>query len=139
MIFFLPVVYGYQAGLSIDEIWSYQEESNIVNQPETISTECIGDANISSTTVTGSNEEEAIIFDGSGDEDIDFQNIDEVTKVDALTDVNGDSAGTDTSLTSLSDGSPNNGFELVEEDVDDGTEDPVLDELEAEIARELED
>ncbi|MGK3746947.1 MAG: hypothetical protein ACI8RD_010351, partial [Bacillariaceae sp.] len=62
-----------------------------------------------------------------------------VTKVDALTDVNGDSAGTDTSLTSLSDGSPNNGFELVEEDVDDGTEDPVLDELEAEIARELED
>jgi len=129
----------YEAGLSIDEIWSYQEESNIVNQPETISTECIGDANISSTTVTGSNEEEAIIFDGSGDEDIDFQNIDEVTKADALTDMNGDGAGTDTSLTALSEGSPNNGFELVDEDVDDDTEDPVLDELEAEIARELED
>jgi hypothetical protein len=62
-----------------------------------------------------------------------------MTKADALTDMNGDGAGTDTSLTALSEGSPNNGFELVDEDVDDDTDDPVLDELEAEIARELED
>jgi len=128
----------YEAGLSIDEIWSYEEESNTANQPENTSTEYVGDADVSSTTVAGSNEEEAVVFDLSGDHDIGFQNVDEVTTAaDTAGDVNGDGAGAaDTSLTALSE---NNGFELVDDDVDEGTGDPQLDELEAEILRELED
>jgi len=129
----------YEAGLSIDEIWSYQKEPIIINQPETTSIECIGDANVSSTTVTGNNEEEAIVFDSNGDQNIGFQSVEEVAKADTISDRNGAGAGTDTSLTALSEGSTNNGFELVDDVVDESTEDPALDELEAEIARELED
>lgn len=127
----------YEAGLSIDEIWSYQKESIIINQPETTSIECIGDVNGSLTTVTGNNEEEAIVFDSSGDQNIGFQSVEEVAEADTISDRNG--AGTDTSLTALSEGSTNNGFELVDDAVDESIGDPALDELEAEIARELED
>lgn len=130
----------YEAGLSIDEIWSYQEESNTVNQPENTSTEYVDDANVSSTTVAGSNEEEAVIFDGNGDHDISFQNVEEVTAaVDTAGEVNGDGVGTDASLAALSEGSTGNGFELIDDVDDEGTADPQLDELEAEILRELED
>lgn len=62
-----------------------------------------------------------------------------MAKADTISDRNGAGAGTDTSLTALSEGSTNNGFELVDDVVDESTEDPALDELEAEIARELED
>ena len=112
-----------------------------MNQPENTSTEFIDDVNISSTAVAGSNEEEAIIFDGSGDHDDSFQNLEEVTAAaDTAGEVNGDGVGTDASLAALSEGSLSNGFELIDDDVDDeGTADPQLDELEAEILRELED
>jgi len=89
------------------------------------------------TTVTGNNEEEAIVFDSSGDQNIGFQRVEEVAEADTISDRNG--AGTDTSLTALSEGSTNNGFELVDDAVDESIGDPALDELEAEIARELED
>jgi len=129
----------YEAGLSIDEIWSYKKEPIITNQLETTSTECIGDANVSSTTVNGNNEEEAVVFDSRGDQDIGFQSVVEVSTADVISDMNGADTETDTSLTALSEGSPSNGFELVDDAVADGTGDPDLDELEAEIARELED
>lgn len=122
----------YKCGLSIDEIWSYQEESNITNNSESASTE-YGEADVTSTTVDGKNEEDTIIFDGADIEDL-------TTAADNSCDGNVDGTGaTDASLAALSNGSPNNGFELVDEDISEGSGDPVLDELEAEIARELED
>lgn len=121
----------YECGLSIDEIWSYQEESNITNESENASTE-YDDADVASTTVASMNEEDTIIFDGT-----DADNV--TTTADTTCDENVDGAGTtDASLAALSEGSPGNDFELVDEDLNEGSGDPELDELEAEIARELE-
>jgi len=124
----------YEAGLSIDEIWSYQDDSKTVNQQEAISTECTGDEDVSSNTVFGNDGEEAVNFD-SGEKDTSFQNV-EVATTDSPSDVSG--ARTDISFAALSEASPSNGFELVDDSVGEGSGDPALDELEAEIARELE-
>ena len=59
--------------------------------------------------------------------------------MDTAGEVNGDGVGTDASLAALSEGSTGNGFELIDDVDDEGTADPQLDELEAEILRELED
>eukprot|EP00536_Pseudo-nitzschia_multiseries_P000666 jgi/Psemu1/300254/fgenesh1_kg.8_\ len=122
----------YKCGLSIDEIWSYQEVLNITNNTETSSTE-YGDPEVATNPVASNSEEEAIDFDGADVEDF-------KTTVDNTSDENVDSTGSnDTSLAAISLGSPTSGFEVVDDDIDEGTVDPELDELEAEILRELED
>lgn len=122
----------YEAGLSLDEIWSYGDESaNIASHVEHTSTY---DAGIASSAVADSNEEEA---DGSGEHDASFQNVEESAAAaagDETVNFDGDAAGTNDSMqTDLSEVP----FELIDGD-DDDIEDPELDELEAEIARELE-
>lgn len=133
----------FKAGLSIDEIWSYQDESKIVDEQETIPIESItADGNVSSNNVCGENEEEAIIFNsGEGGEDNIFQDADEAAAAAEICSEGGSAPKTDASLAALSEGSPgNSGFELVDDSLNgDVSGDPVLDELEAEIARELED
>ena len=111
----------YEAGLSLDEIWSYREEQpSAVDQAETAPTEGI------------ENHTEA---------ENDAENIVEVSaeaSTDAPLDL-GDAAGTTENATERSELSPTNGFELLD-DADVAVEtNPELDELEAEIARELAD
>jgi hypothetical protein len=124
----------YEAGLSVDEIWSYQVQSS--ESEQAIST---SEQDGKSGNVPGI-EEETVFFDGSGemattDVHAGFQDVEDVMAADEIgADVTGETSGTVTS-----EGSPNNGFELVEDDGDVGSGDPELDELEAEIARELED
>jgi hypothetical protein len=132
----------YEAGLSIDEIWSYQKlgSADEVGGPVdgTISTESPSNAGKAS-------EEETVIFDAgsglsdptdSGPKDAAFQNDDMLAPSTAA------GGTTDSSLAGQTEGAQStNGFELVDgEENDDGVVgDPELDELEAEIARELED
>lgn len=121
----------YEAGLSIDEIWSYQNKSNSMSQQEK-NAECNGEDNISSNKPRGNDEEEAEIINKSGGQDTCSQNILEMATADSPSDAS--------EVVSLSEGSPCNGFELVDDSPDEETGlDPALDELEAEIARELED
>jgi len=122
----------YEAGLSLDEIWSYGEESaNTGNIEETTAKE-------DTPTSSEVNEEGATI----GGESLEF--VEEPTfpttpPADTTVDLNDPAAGTtDGSLTELSELSPKNGFELIEDDDVEIPGDPELDELEAEIARELE-
>jgi len=121
----------YKAGLSLDEIWSYKDESsNIASHVEHTSTD---DAGIASSAVAASNAEEA---DGSGEHDASPQNVEESAAAtgEETVDFSVDAAGNNDPIqTELSD-MP---FELIDGGVDD-VEDPELDELEAEIARELE-
>jgi len=122
----------YEAGLSLEEIWSYGEESNIANHVEITSTDDAGDAGVASSAIADSNKEETVVFDGSA------PNAEEEAAVDSAVDLNSDAVGTtDASLIELSELSPQNGFELVDEDPG-GTGEPELDELEAEIASMLE-
>jgi hypothetical protein len=138
----------YEAGLSIDEIWSYQvqdgtssgnvqQDNNMGGGGDIIDD---GDTNNNNPTTPSTREEETVVFDRTNSTGGDsspphndtyavFQDVDDVMddNVDG-----GDGSN---------DGSPNNGFELVDDSMDDvgGPSDPELDELEAEIARELED
>jgi len=133
----------YEAGLSIDEIWSYQVQSDESDQAASSLEQALDGKD--STAGASAREEETVVFNGNGDGSpsephAGFQEMEDVMAADtAGGDVAGDVAGTDASLTALSEGSPNNGFELVDNTLDGGTGDPELDELEAEIARELED
>ena len=111
----------YEAGLSLDEIWSYREEQpSAVDQAETAPTEGI---------------------EKHTEAENDAENIVEVSaeaSTDAPLDL-GDAAGTTENATERSELSPTNGFELLD-DADVAVEtNPELDELEAEIARELAD
>lgn len=138
----------YEAGLSIDEIWSHREESDTANNfvAENPSEEDIGDAGVaSSTSAEGNNEGETIDFEGTGDRDgsssSNPQNAEETDASELFSGMNhiADAPDTNgTALTEPSELSSKNGFELLDEDIG-VAEDPALDELEAEILRELED
>lgn len=133
----------YEAGLSIDEIWSYQVHSTGDDDGAQDVAVLNGESKPQSTAA---HEEETVVFDGSaesstvpGNNEVahaGFQDMEKVMAADAA-DVDAGGA-TDASL-GQSDGSPNNGFELLDESDDGGVADPELDELEAEILRELED
>lgn len=134
----------YKAGLSLDEIWSYPEENTsataVQPQPEGASAETPpgatgsdalaleGDAAVGDTTTAST---EAITT--PSDDDVPSA---EGSAID-LDDVEGPRTIEHTSQAELSELSPKNGFELIDEDIL-GSGDPELDELEAEIARELE-
>mmetsp|Transcript_9606 Transcript_9606/g.19886 ORF Transcript_9606/g.19886 Transcript_9606/m.19886 type:complete len:124 (-) Transcript_9606:1166-1537(-) len=116
-----------QAGLSLDEIWSYGEESaNTANNEETTATKDNPSSNGGSGDVVESDNLELVEESGTT-----------TPPVEATVDFN-DPATTAETLTELSELSPKNGFELIEDEDIDITGDPELDELEAEIARELE-
>jgi len=127
----------YEAGLSLEEIWSYGEDSsNIASHADNVSSDDVGDeAAAASAAVVVSNE------DGdSGDNDTGPPKTEESAEAaESIVDLDADAAGTaeNSSLDELSELSPKNGFELIDEDID-VPGDPELDELEAEIARELE-
>ena len=140
----------YEAGLSIDEIWSYQKLENDGEGDDNdgaaavISDATGAAAGVSSAVGGKTHEEESVVFDGSDAEPGNnptepvFHNDDGVDPSSAAAAVSG---GTPESTNQSGDGAQStNGFELVDdEDGDDGVVgDPELDELEAEIARELE-
>ncbi len=114
-----------QAGLSLDEIWSYGEESaNTANNEETTKDNPSSDGGTGDVAETDNLE----LVEESGTT---------APPLDAMVDLN-DPATTNESQTELSELSPKNGFELIEDEDIDIAGDPELDELEAEIARELE-
>jgi hypothetical protein len=122
----------YEAGLSIDEIWSYGEElPTTANHDETT----VADSVVSSA-IAEFNEEEAV---NGNENDVEESAAAATTPADETVDLD-DTEGTADSPTDLSELSPRGGFELIEDaDIDIDIEaDPELDELEAEIARELE-
>lgn len=125
----------YEAGLSIDEIWSYQETGSV----EDVATAAIGAAN------DGEVEDEEVVFDGStsaagvssGETEVAFHD-DSVGANQAASTLAAATATADSNEVERVQST--NDFELVDEaDGDDVVGDPELDELEAEIARELED
>lgn len=114
----------YEAGLSIDEIWSYQPEmaqdKTGVEQAEEVDID------------------ETVVFDESTKTEkvaSPFSSVEIGNEAEIVASANNDtssSANADASLESAG------GFELLDDDID-GSNEPELDELEAEIARELED
>lgn len=126
----------YEAGLSIDEIWSFQPDS------ETAKIEAVEQVEQEAAT------EEVVVFDeaesdGALVEDSPF--IPDETTGEQLT---GSGAGTSLGETgafldsteTTPPGSATSDFEMLDDGEENGgTGDPELDELEAEIARELED
>lgn len=125
----------YEAGLSIDEIWSFQPEATEAAKKE--AAENAEEENSS---------EEVVVFDGEeGDE---ASTLDAAFVTDETSGEEGEvlasgvgetSNFVDSEETSPS-GSAVSEFEMLEDgELDGGTGDPELDELEAEIARELED
>jgi hypothetical protein len=115
----------YEAGLSIDEIWSFQPE------------EIKGEAEAQQAQEEAKAEETVVFDDAGGEEDSATETAfvaDETTaEADAPVISGADSTGGSPS------GSETNEFELVDEVDGEDAGDPVLDELEAEILRELED
>ena len=127
----------YEAGLSIDEIWSFQ--------PETASTE--GDTTAGASTDAPA--EETVVFDEGGDTQSSSKSEHPAFAADEISAKEGAIASESSLPTSVSaDGLASSGspaesavseFELLDNgEIDVGTGDPELDELEAEIARELE-
>jgi hypothetical protein len=125
----------YEAGLSIDEIWSFQPEK--VDTAKNEAAEKVEEENVS---------EEVVVFD---DEEGDRASTPDAAFVpDETIGDNEEVPGSGTSETSnfidseetSPSGSAVSDFEMLEDgEMDAGTGDPELDELEAEIARELED
>jgi hypothetical protein len=134
----------YEAGLSIDEIWSYQQESSSEGGDPAAATSAVGgtEGEAGATAAAGgTTEEETVDFDGSaiptGAAGVAFQEmggegVNDTQAVGAHGDGGPDSA--------FSDMNAGNDFELVDDDnaPDGGAGGPEFDELEAEIARELE-
>jgi hypothetical protein len=131
----------YEAGLSIDEIWSYQQESSTsegAGVGAASATTDIGgtDEKVAAAAAAGGlTEEETVDFDGNATPsgsttDPAFQEMGDDAKESAQV----DAAIADSALGS------GNDFELVDDGdaADGGTGDPEMDELEEEIARELE-
>lgn len=127
----------YEAGLSIDEIWSFQaQDAQAVNVDAGEKAEAEAAA------------EEVVVFDDSESDRLsatDSPFVPDETSGDKPTDTLTGSAMSDganmvdTKEPSPS-GSATSDFEMLDEGEEDmGTSDPILDELEAEIARELED
>ena len=117
----------YTAGLSIDEIWSFQPEKSQEAAAEAAA-QVEEDAAV----------EETVVFDNSGEAE---EAVAEAA-FPAADSTNEAEIPATTAEEPSSDNSPANsagGFELVDDGLDAGSGDPELDELEAEIARELED
>jgi hypothetical protein len=129
---FLESILDSQAGLSVDEIWSLNPSGAAATPPA----EAVGETDgASSPAATEETPAEAPT------EDLSAAAATAGDVVSATVDLNGDGAPTtaESTVTELSELSPKNGFELIEGELDiDTTPDPELDELEAEIARELE-
>eukprot|EP00934_Nitzschia_sp_Nitz4_P007864 Nitzschia sp. Nitz4//scaffold38_size140716//27235//28306//NITZ4_003129-RA/size140716-augustus-gene-0.133-mRNA-1//-1//CDS//3329550024//7854//frame0 len=122
----------YEAGLSIDEIWSFQPEST-----ETVPTALPEDVE---------NEEEVISFEPTGGEStpVEPTGEPEPPSGDATNTADVATASANSSASAVADEGPSSAsgtseFEFVDDTTGGGTGDPELDELEAEIARELED
>lgn len=135
----------YEAGLTLDEIWSYTEESYAATHAEDASPEDGGDEGIvaSSAAAEHGTEEETMVFDGSGDDSqavvVDNESAGGAAISGVAEELFADDIGTaNESGTDLSELSPTNGFQLVDDEDIDVPEDSEMDELEAEIARELE-
>ena len=126
----LQIAHDDQAGLSIDEIWSYGEElpTTAKNDETTVADGVI------SSAIAEFNEEEAA---NGNENDFEESAAAATTPADETVDLD-DTEGTADSPTDLSELSPKGGFELIEDADIDIEADPELDELEAEIARELE-
>lgn len=131
----------YEAGLSLEEIWSYGEDSsNIASHAENVSSNDVVDEGVVSDSAEGDAVVEGTEDGGSGDNDAGPRKTEESAEaVESTVDLNVDASETpeNNSLAELSELSAKNGFELIDEDIDVAA-DPELDELEAEIARELE-
>lgn len=118
----------YEAGLSIDEIWSFQPaEEKAANEA-------------SSTSISQASAEETVVFDGGEDEQA------APDSSSAPDEINGENVDATESASgvAVSSNSPSESTASDYELVDGGTSganaaDSELDELEAEIARELED
>ena len=129
----------YEAGLSIDEIWSYN--------PDSEGQEGAAQESSSQQQVAQAEAEETVVFDPKSE----MEPAGSETTFPAestLTPEAGGESGTGLDVTDYSAGKISNGaesfgndFEVVDDEyaVDKGTGDAELDELEAEIARELED
>jgi hypothetical protein len=159
----------YEAGLSIDEIWSYQQASTNNNDEAatgaagTVSFNSMGNtagggggvgSGAPTSTQQQQQEEETVDFDGTPNNPssdptfVEFGDNDNSGDGGVTNEMDGgigglaDSTSAAAASTAASDFAVGNDFELVDEDdggVLDGTSgDPELDELEAEIARELE-
>lgn len=121
----------YEAGLSIDEIWSFQTEQKGQGEADA------GEQQLADA-------EETVDFkDASGDETTPNETL-FATAETSTTDGAKNTETVDAAFVSAANASPSdsvtNEFELVGEDADiSPSGDPELDELEAEIARELED
>mmetsp|Transcript_28360 Transcript_28360/g.81511 ORF Transcript_28360/g.81511 Transcript_28360/m.81511 type:complete len:323 (+) Transcript_28360:100-1068(+) len=115
----------YEAGLSIDEIWSYQPEA----------------AEATNEAVQAAEEaEEEVVFadhDVQGDEGV-VENTFDADEVGSEKKKDAESSNFESQETSPS-GSASSEFEMLDEGEMEAGTDPELDELEAEIARELED
>ena len=125
----------YEAGLSIDEIWSYQQESSSQ-----------GDNRGAAPSEGGVDGEVAGASDKTEEELVDFDGSAEPTG-SAFQELEGGANEEETAGKHIAGGpepafgnlNAGNDFELVDCDAaDEGISDPELDELEAEIARELE-
>ena len=122
----------YEAGLSIDEIWSFQPDKSEDEKKAIGDTTAPDEQGIADETVAFSDET------GKGD-DIPSETGAPMADNSMEAESNLISKGDDDNA-SPSNVSLTNEFEIVDDDGDNvGSGDPELDELEAEIARELED
>mmetsp|Transcript_23333 Transcript_23333/g.66114 ORF Transcript_23333/g.66114 Transcript_23333/m.66114 type:complete len:367 (-) Transcript_23333:326-1426(-) len=126
----------YEAGLSIDEIWSFTpQDQQDDNAAAAASTE-------GETTAVAGTEEETVEFEGASQDSAQAAAVVASAGTESPDNSNTDGANDTFGATSSSNSlAMSNEFEFVGDvdDVSDAVADPELDELEAEIARELED
>mmetsp|Transcript_11278 Transcript_11278/g.31199 ORF Transcript_11278/g.31199 Transcript_11278/m.31199 type:complete len:382 (-) Transcript_11278:200-1345(-) len=133
----------YEAGLSIDEIWSFNpDEQQQQAQQDTAAVS--GGAGADASAADAKTEEETVEFDINKTVQQDPTALGAAADAAAASDAANDNGTTDTIGVSSSTGSlaMSNEFEFVDDDDDmdaGAIVDPELDALEAEIARELED
>lgn len=127
----------YEAGLSIDEIWSFQAQAT---QAANVDTSAHVEAETSA--------EEVVVFDDAESDKVSATDSpfvpDETTGAKPTDTVTGSAVSEGANLADTKERSPSGSatsdFEMLDDGEEDmGTSDPILDELEAEIARELED
>lgn len=127
----------YEAGLSIDEIWSFQAEDT---QAVNVDPDKQVEAEVSA--------EEVVVFDDAESDRMSASDSafipDEISGEKPSDAVTGSAMSEGANVVDAKEPSPSGSatsdFEMLDEGEEDmGTGDPILDELEAEIARELED
>ncbi|KAG7368457.1 hypothetical protein IV203_031200 [Nitzschia inconspicua] len=129
----------YEAGLSIDEIWSYHVQSVEENQDAQTVATLSGEQNAQGAA---GREEETVVFDADpteGTTESSHAGFQDMEKVVSDERKDAEAGGAADASVGQSDGSGNNGFDMLDDSVDGEAVDPELDELEAEILRELED